>query len=236
MTRAEEPASRGAGHGRTHEGERDDAELLASIDEELAQERRARRRAPTRVTGAVLLVGSAVSWISGLVLLLDKLYLLAHPTARFGCDINPFISCGSVMMSWQAAAFGIPNMALGLGGYAILGVAGAMLLSRSQTPRWWRGAVMAGLVFAFGFVHFLAFSAIFEIQSLCLWCMLLWSMTAPMFFSYLAHLVEERAAERGATSRSVLRHWVLLTLAWYVLVIVVILAAFWSQWMAMAGL
>lgn len=213
----------------------DTAALRAEIDAELAAERDARRRAPMRTTGIVLLIGAIVSWLAALVLLVERMHLLQDPGARLGCDINPFISCGSVMTTWQASAFGFPNMALGLGGFAIMGGSGALLASRAALPRWYRWAVLGGMAFALAFVHFLAISAIFDIRALCPWCMVVWAMTAPMALVMLAHMIEEGDLPlRGALGR-VLRRWVPLTLAWYALVVLVILAVFWRQWLAMLG-
>src|SRR5690625_7211619 len=73
------------------------------------------------LVGTVLLIGALVGWIASLNLTVDKMYLLEHPDAELACDINPLISCGNVMMTWQAEALGIPNMAIGLGGFAIMG-------------------------------------------------------------------------------------------------------------------
>lgn len=217
------------------EGLQDEAALRAEIDAELAAERAGRSRAGLRRTGAVLLIGGAVAWIAALTLLIDKLYLLQNPGASLACDVNPFISCGSVMMTWQASAFGIPNMAIGLGGFAIMGVLGALMLSGVRLPTWMRWARLGGMTFAFGFIHFLAFSAIFVIGALCPWCMVVWVCTAPMFFATLAHTLEDGDLPLPATLAGLLRHWVLLTLAWYLLVVVLIVLAFWAQWLAVLG-
>lgn len=214
----------------------DDDELLAGIDAELAAEEDARRRAPARTAGAVLLFGSLVSWIASLVLLVEKLHLVANPGSSLVCDINPFISCGSVMMTWQASAFGFPNMAIGLGGFAVMGAAGSLLLAGTALPDWFRWAVLGGMTFAVGFVHFLALSAIFDIRALCLWCMIVWAMTAPMFFVTLAHMIEDGALRPPRAVAGVLRRWVALTVTWYAVVMVTIFLAFMPQWLAMAGL
>lgn len=213
-----------------------DEELLAEIDAELAAEDAARRRAPDRLTGAVLLIGGAVAWVAALVLLVDKLYLLQNPGARLGCDINPFISCGDVMSTWQAAAFGVPNMAIGLGGYAIMAAIGSLWLTGAQLPRWSSWATLGGMAFAFAFLQFLAVSAIFVIRALCPWCMLVWLVSAPMFFAVLARTVESGTWQAPPAVARVLRHWVVLSLAWYLLVVLAILAGFWRQWLYMVGL
>ncbi|MDO5661538.1 MAG: vitamin K epoxide reductase family protein [Brachybacterium sp.] len=216
--------------------EQDEAALLAEIDAELAAERRVRRRAPESRTGLVLLIGGAIGWIAALMLLIDKLYLLSHPGAVLGCDINPFISCGSVMVTWQSNAFGIPNMAIGLAGFAIMGATGALLASRTVLPRWYRWATWGGMAFAFAFVHFLAYSAIVVIGALCPWCMVVWAATAPMFFATTAFIIEQERPRLPGGLAGLLRHWVVLTLVWYVLVAAVIAVAFLPQWQAMFGL
>lgn len=214
----------------------DDAALRAEIDRELAAERAARPRAPQRLTGLVLLIGGIIGWIASLELLVGKEYLLENPGASLGCDVNPFISCGSVMMTWQAAALGIPNMAIGLGGFAIMAAAGALMVSRTPLPTWFRWAVLGGMLFALAYVHFLAISAIFVIRALCPWCMVVWAVSAPMFFATLAHMVESGDVPVPRALGTLLRRWVLLTLLWYLLVIVVIAVAFWGQWLATFGL
>src|SRR5690606_31830502 len=97
-------------------------------------------------------------------------------------------------------------------------------------------ATLGGMTFAFGFLQFLAVSAIFVIKALCPWCMLVWLVTAPMFFAVLARTVESGTWSVPPAASRVLRHWVVLTLAWYLLVILAILAGFWRQWLYMVGL
>ena len=216
--------------------EPDEAQLLAEIDAELAAERRDKRRAGDRLVGAVLLIGGLVGWIASVALTIDKLFLAANPGASLACDINPLISCGSVMMTWQSEALGIPNMAIGLGGFAIMGVLGSLMLSGTALPPWLRWARLGGMTFAFGYVHFLALSAIFVIRALCPWCMVVWTVTAPMFFATLARTIESGDLKLPPVLGGILLRWVLLTLAWYLLVIMVVFAAFFPQWMTMLGL
>jgi uncharacterized membrane protein len=217
-----------------HDG--DEAALRAEIDAELAAERAARPRASSRVAGLVLLLGGLVGWLSALELQVGKEFLLANPGASLACDVNPFISCGSVMMTWQSAALGIPNMAIGLGGFAIMGAIGALMLSGTALPTWFRWARLGGMTFAFGYVHFLAISAIFVIRALCPWCMVVWTVTAPMFFVTLARTIEHGDLRLPAPLANLLRRWVLLSVAWYLLVILVIAAAFWRQWLVVLGI
>ena len=214
----------------------DDAALLAEIDAEIAAERSARPRAGRRRTGLVLLLGGLIGWIASLQLQVGKEFLLANPGGSLSCDVNPFISCGNVMMTWQSSALGIPNMAIGLAGFAIMGAIGSLMVSGAQLPAWFRWARLGGMTFAFGYIHFLAISTIFVIGALCPWCLVIWTVTAPMFFATLARTVENGDLHLPGPLANLLRRWVVLTLAWYLLVIIVIVVTFWGQWMAVLGL
>ncbi|HEX7351950.1 vitamin K epoxide reductase family protein [Brachybacterium sp.] len=230
-----EPADHPERAGRSGNAE-PDADLLAEIDAEIAAERSATPRAGQRLAGLVLLIGGLIGWISSLELQVGKEFLLANPGASLACDVNPLISCGSVMMTWQSAALGIPNMAIGLGGFAIMGLLGALMVSGTHLPSWVRWARLGGMTFAFGYVHFLAISAIFLIRALCPWCMVIWTITAPMFFVTLARTIESGDLRLPAPLGNLLRRWVVLTLLWYLLVVVVIGVAFRHQWLMMLGL
>lgn len=214
----------------------DEAALRTEIDAELARERAERRRAPARLQGAVLLIGGVLSWIAAVALMNDKLFLLENPNASLGCDVNPFVSCGTVMTTWQAATFGVPNMVLGIAGYALMAAIGSLLLSRAALPPWFRWATLGGMAFAFLFLHFLAISAIFVIGALCPWCMVVWAATGPMFFVTLANLVEDRLLRPGAVRAGILRHWVVLAAIWYLLVIVAIAIEFGMRFLTWFGL
>lgn len=242
MNRAEDPrldpdqALGEESHGQDAVRAFDEQAMLDEIDAEIAAERAGRRRAPLRMTGGVLLGAGALGWLASLMLLIDKLFLLANPGAGLACDINPLISCGTVMMTWQANAFGIPNMALGLSGFAIMAATGALWLSGTSLPHWFRLAQLGGAAFAFGFVHFLAISAMFVIRALCPWCLVVWIAAAPLFFVSLARAIEDRDLPLGGGLARALCSWVVCTVGWYLLVVLVAFLAFRPQWLAMLGI
>lgn len=210
-------------------------EELSEIDREIHAELDARRRAPSRVVGWVLLIGGIIGWIASLMLTLDKLALLEDPETALACEVNPFISCGTMINTWQASTFGIPNMVFGLGGFAIVAAAGALLISLTTLPVWFEWALFAATAACFAFVHWLAISAIGFIHALCPWCLVVWTISAPMFFATLARLIEKGMITPPEGARRVLRSWMVLSLIWYALVIAVIIVVFWDGWMSMLG-
>lgn len=210
-----------------------DGAELSAIDAEIRAEQDAKPRASQRTVGLVLLIGSVLGIVASFALMQDKLAILADPNASLACDINPFISCGTFIQTWQAQTFGFPNMYLGFMGFSIMGVVGALHLSRLALPRWFQWATFGGLAFAFAFVLWLSSNALFAIRALCPWCLVVWVVVAPMFFSFVTYLVEEGVIEVRGIARTVLRSWVVLSLAWYALVIIAAFFVFLPEWQAM---
>ncbi|MEW1799349.1 vitamin K epoxide reductase family protein [Streptomyces virginiae] len=133
-------------------------------------------------TGAA---GVLASW----VITLDKFLLLEDPNFKPACSLNPVVSCGSVMQSEQAQAFGFPNPVLGLVAYAVVVCVGAGLLAGARYHGWFWLGLNAGTVFGVGFCSWLMTQSLYEINALCLWCCLAWVATLLMFWAVTAHNV-----------------------------------------------
>ncbi|WP_338694438.1 vitamin K epoxide reductase family protein [Streptomyces sp. Q6] len=140
----------------------------------------------SRAFGLLLVITGAAGLLAAWVITLDKFKILEYKvegkTFTPGCSINPVISCGSIMESKQAAAFGFPNPMLGLVCYGIVICVGMSLLARARFPRWYWLTFNAGCLFGVGFVTWLMFQSLYRINALCLWCCLAWVATILMFW------------------------------------------------------
>ncbi|MFF9620142.1 vitamin K epoxide reductase family protein [Streptomyces griseosporeus] len=147
-------------------------------------------RAPDRARGAgggralalLLVLTGAAGLLASWVITLDKFKLLEDPDFTPGCSLNPVVSCGSVMKSDQASAFGFPNPMLGLVAYGIVVCVGMSLLTGAVFPRWYWLTFWAGCLFGVGFVSWLQFESLYRINALCLWCCLAWVATILLFW------------------------------------------------------
>ncbi|MEU2059422.1 vitamin K epoxide reductase family protein [Streptomyces sp. NPDC013455] len=138
----------------------------------------------------VVLTGAAgllASW----VITLDKFKLLEDPGFVPGCSLNPVVSCGSVMLSDQASAFGFPNPMLGLVTYGIVICVGVSLLAGARFPDWYWLLFLAGCLFGVGFVSWLQYESLYRINALCLWCCLAWVATILLFWYVTSVCVRE---------------------------------------------
>ncbi|MFJ6278886.1 vitamin K epoxide reductase family protein [Arthrobacter subterraneus] len=123
----------------------------------------------------VFTVCGAVGFLASGQLVLERLALYQDPDYVTSCDISPFVSCGEVFRTWQAALFGFPNPLIGIVAFAVILTTAMVLFSGARPARWyWRG-LQAGVGLGFVFVIWLWSQALFAIHILCLYCMVVWA-------------------------------------------------------------
>ena len=176
-------------------------------------------------------LGGAIGLVASLVISLDKLKLLQNPHYVPSCNINPIISCGSVMKTAQASVFGFPNSWLGLIGFAAVILTGISLLAGVRLRPWyWRlfnlGALLGVLLITWLFVQ-----SVYVIHALCPWCMVVWSVTIPIFlFTTIytlreGHLPTPKLLQRPA--QVIYEYKYVVLVCWYLLIALLILHHFW---------
>lgn len=184
-----------------------------------------------RVLPWLLLVAGIIGLIASFVLTLEKLEVVKNPDYVATCDINPVISCGSVMRSDQAEVFGFPNPLMGLIGFSAVAVVGGGLLTGARFKRWFWLAFQVGLLLAVGFVHWLFFQTVYQINALCPYCMVVWSITIPAFWYVLLYNLRtgtiKTPAAWGRIIGFIQRHHLDILVAWYLIIIALILNHFW---------
>lgn len=187
-----------------------------------------------RIIGWVVAIASLVAFIAAVILMIEKLRLIGNPDYVPTCSINPVLSCGSIMESDQAEAFGFPNPLLGIVGFGGLAMIGASIVAGVKPPRSMWLAIQAGVTFAFGFVCWLIFQSLYRIEALCPYCMVVWVAVFTLFvYTTLFNLATGNIPAKGRL-RTVARvvsgyHGVILT-AMLLTVTFLIAEAFWSYW------
>ena len=163
--------------------------------------------------GLFWVITSTIALAAAMILTAEKMAVLADPSYLTSCDINPWVSCGTVMKSWQAELFGFPNQYIGIIGYAMFTAIGMGLVAGARYARWFWWGLMAGATFAFLFCMWLFTQAVWDIEALCLYCMVVWTMAIPQFVYLAARLIVENKTTSPATARLVTEwSWVLVVL------------------------
>lgn len=180
----------------------------------------------------LLIVCGLVGLFCAFVLTQDKIKLLQNPDAHLGCSLDPIISCGSVIQSDQGHAFGFPNPYLGLAGFAALVTIGVLLLAASKVKRWFWLALEAGMVFAIGFVHWLFFQTVYNLNALCIYCMAVWVITITSFWYVTLYNIDNKNIRlpKGRAVKVypwIRRHHFDILLVWFIVIAALILKHFW---------
>ena len=135
-----------------------------------------------RQTAWILVIGGIIGIFASIELIVQKIGVLSNPDYVPNCDINPILSCGSVISTDQASLFGFPNPILGIIGFTVVVIFGVLLFAGIELPRWmWLGLNTGALAGMF-FVIWLVGQSLYVIGALCPWCMVVWSITIPIFW------------------------------------------------------
>ena len=190
------------------------------------------RAAPSRRYAVGLVVAGLIGLLAAATLLVEKIALLEDPDRILTCDINPIISCGSVMTTDQAEAFGFPNPLIGIVGFTVVVTIGVVLLAGANLPRWVLSGLGAGTIFGAGFVHWLMFQSIYRIGALCPYCMAVWAVTIPLFVTTVAMLIRTGSIrpQPARFGRLVTDYQAVIVTVWFLVIIGLITRRFWSYW------
>jgi uncharacterized membrane protein len=175
-----------------------------------------------------VLVAGVIGLTAAITLTLEKIRLLEDPAYVPSCSINPVLSCGSVMITPQASAFGFPNPLLGVVGFAVVVVTGVLAVAKVALPRWYWAGLAAGTLLGTVFVHWLIDQSLYHIGALCPYCMVVWAVTIPLLVVVSSIALQPLAG--NAVARFLYQwRWPLVVL-WFTAVLLVILERFWNYW------
>nr|WP_209044286.1 vitamin K epoxide reductase family protein [Brevibacterium marinum] len=186
---------------------------------------------PTAI-GLFLIVASVVGFLASFALAVEKYEKLEDPNAVLSCDLNPFFSCGSVMEYPESQLFGFPNQLLGIGAFIFPLLLGVLLMAGAKIPGWIMIGLNIGLALGTVLVMFLFYVSIYVIGVGCPWCMVVWTMTIPMFVAVSAHNVLAgnvgvRIAQ-NPIARVLAKENVALSVLWMLIITACIVVQFWT--------
>jgi uncharacterized membrane protein len=185
--------------------------------------------APVRTASAVwVLIAGAVGLTAAITLTIEKIKLLENPAYVPSCSINPVLSCGSVMVTPQAAAFGFPNPLIGIAAFTVVVVTGILAVAKVSLPQWFWVGLAAGTLLGLAFIHWLIYQSLYVIGALCPYCMAVWAVTLPLLV--VVSSIALRPLAGNGFARVVHQwRWSLVAL-WFTALVLMILARFWNYW------
>lgn len=180
----------------------------------------------------ILLIGGIIGYACAFIIMFDKLKILDNPNYVPSCNLDPIISCGSIMQSDQANAFGFPNPFIGMGAFPVLAVIGGAILAGAKFKRWFWLGLQAGLVFALGFVHWLFYQSVYNLGALCPWCMIVWVVVITTFWYVTLYNIDQKhiripAGKPQKAYAWIRRHHLDILVLWFLIIAGLILKHFW---------
>ena len=175
-----------------------------------------------------VLVAGAVGLAAALTLTIEKIQILINPDYVPSCSINPVLSCGSVMITPQASAFGFPNPLIGIVAFTVVVLTGVLAVAKVPLPRWYWGGLAVGTLLGVAFIHWLIFQSLYRIGALCPYCIVVWAVTIPLLV-VVASIALAPQLENGVARFVHQWRWSLVTL-WFTALILMILVRFWNYW------
>nr|WP_246241221.1 vitamin K epoxide reductase family protein [Mycolicibacterium madagascariense] len=179
-------------------------------------------------SAAWVLIAGAIGLIAAITLTIEKIKLLQNPAYVPSCSINPVLSCGSVMVTPQAAAFGFPNPLIGIAAFAVVVVTGVLVVAKVRLPQWYWVGLAVGTLLGAVFVHWLIYQSLYVIGALCPYCMVVWSVTIPLLV-VVTSIALRPLAHNGFARVLYQWRWSLVAL-WFTGLILLILVRFWNYW------
>lgn len=200
----------------------------------MAQKEKVKFKALDRALPYVLIVGAVLGLLASFALTHDKILVLQNPLYDPACNINPILSCGSVMKTEQASLLGVPNTIFGLMGFTALLTFGVLVLGGAKVKRWvWLTAQVAATIGVI-FMHYLFFQGVFRIDAICPWCFVTWMATIPIFL-YVSLFNLRHGHIKLSTKLSGFATWANanhanILLSWYAIIFLILLQHFWYYW------
>jgi uncharacterized membrane protein len=181
-----------------------------------------------RASAVWVLIAGVLGLAAALTLTIEKIEILINPDYVPSCSINPVLSCGSVMITPQASAFGFPNPLIGVVSFTIVVMTGVLALAKVRLPRWYWGGLAAGTLLGVAFIHWLIFQSLYRIGALCPYCMVVWAVTVPLLV-VVASIALAPRLENGVVRLIHQWRWSLVTL-WFTALLLMMLLRFWNYW------
>lgn len=179
----------------------------------------------------LVLIGGTVGLIASIALTVEKIRVLADPAYVPSCNLNPILSCGSVMITVQASVGGIPHSLFGVVAFTVMVVSGLLAVTKVPLPRWYWMGLTIGTLLGAGLAHWLIFVSLHRVGALCPYCMAVWTVTIPLLVVVASTTFAPSGSHRLANT---LYRWRWsLTALWFVVLILLIFIRFQNYWLTL---
>ena len=182
----------------------------------------------------IFIIVGIIGCVASFALTYDKIQVLKNPAYIPSCNINPILSCGSVMKTEQASLLGVPNTIYGLMGFSALVTIGTVLLAGATFRRWLWLVINVGALAGFCFFIYLFLQGVYRINTICPFCFAVWMIMPPLlWYTTLYNVAEGNLRLKYIDIRVktfLQRHHGDVLLLWYLIIFILLTTHFWYYW------
>lgn len=176
----------------------------------------------------VIMICGIIGLLASFMLAVETIEYIKDPSAPLACNINPIVSCSSVIDTPQGQILGFMNPLIGVVGFSMLIVFGLAVLYKAKFPKWVWMAAQATSLLTIALIHWLIYNSVYVLGSLCPYCMVVWVISMPIALHITIRNVNEGLLGEKAKSLAAFLneyHYTLL-LIWYAAVVALIINHF----------
>ena len=164
-----------------------------------------------RLWAVLAVIFSIVGFAASAALVAERLAIYKDSWHRTSCDINAWLSCGTVMRTPQAELFGFPNPFIGIVAYAVVIAVAVGVLAGARYAGWFWWLLWLGIAAGSVFTLWLWWQTTFHINALCLYCMIVWCAQTLLLAHTTARMRRAGliASSRGTAAGSAAWAWLL---------------------------
>jgi uncharacterized membrane protein len=179
----------------------------------------------------ILAIGGLIGIICSFILSNDTIESLKNPNFAPSCNINPVLSCGTVMHSAQGATFGFPNPWIGLIGFTAMLTVGIGMLAGAKFKRWFWIAFEIGLGGGVVFAYWLLYQSVYHIQALCPFCLTVDVVMTTVFWYLSLYIIREQHLAPHRKFIGIFdfarRYHLEILISWFLIIAALVLHHFW---------
>ncbi|HEY4963287.1 MAG TPA: vitamin K epoxide reductase family protein [Candidatus Saccharimonadales bacterium] len=179
----------------------------------------------------ILIIAGILGLIASFTLTQDSIKIAQNASYKPSCNLNPILSCGSVIKSKEGSSLGFPNPFIGLVAFSVLVTIGMAMVAGAKFKRWFWIGLEIGAILGIGFIHYLFISSVFSIHALCPYCMGVWVIVITTFWYVTLYNIDEGhivlPKKLGPAYGWVRKHHLDLLFLWFLIIAGVILRHFW---------
>lgn len=186
----------------------------------------------SKVFPYLIAILAAIGLIASLILSYDTLSIAHNSHYVPSCNLNPVISCGSVINAKGDTIFGLPYPYYGIAAFGALLSAAVMVMAGGRPNKYfWRLFLSISGIGVVG-AYALLLKSVYSIHALCPFCLSVDVVTTTTFWYSLLYCIDNKylALKSKKLTRVYAwcrKHHLDLLLAWFLLVAAVLLHHFW---------